>query len=569
MLNKVSDPVERFQLECCEIAFESLFSKCFIDSLAPNVSITHNKEVIAECTNYAKKAIRNAGGISILTNAIENVKDPFKKEFLTDFSNACVEFGNALSVGKFVDHAVKAATEAEDTDIDETDIDDTDDIADEEDSIDDTPDDVVSAPEMPKAFAGKELSEIQLDTRISDADIAKLKKAADKVELDNVSKIVSDKVANVIQAEKVTRYKLDEEKERLKQALIDDETNAIDDDKAAESAMESLIDVPLARYDVRTHQTLFSTLQRRAVEALMSYKLDSDKVHASDVLTEITVNCTTEAFKPESMSFYSAATKAIEMTVANECSDPESMKKIVSNATTFATIIYTLIELMHTMSLHTCTPGEVKNICTKDCNVTSVNDVACVINKNASAAIENNKKNIFKMASVEDVENAISDVKVLKGNLIDAKESSGIPIDQVVFDKLDDLIQCGEQKIVDIENNFKSATESAMIDRISRYKEEDIYRLNNIARAIKYKTFDNIKFRCKEAAGGNAMFAVEACMGKTPVYTSELNVVGMESATPERYIQYLVQKSSIKSVIPRGEQPDYCAIVGGHTYEIK
>lgn len=616
------------------MAFESLFTKCFVDALYPNVNIKGKNEVIAECVDYSKKTLRNAGGISILTNAIESTNDPYKKEFLNEFNNACVELGNSMVVDRVIEHAINsradeafgpfgkskkstsndvnfddvtakytkinknlsdkrqtlsAKSDSEDkkkfgrimkgynrsvaTEEYDEDVDDMNDIDVEDDDIDVSgteKDDIVSKePEMPKSLAGKDIGEVQLDSRISDKDIDNLKKAASKIDISNISKIVSDKVADVIQAEKVARFKLEEEKERLKQALINDEDNSIEDDNAAESAMESMLEIPLSKYDVRTHTSLFSTLQRRAVESIMSYKMDSKNVNTSDVLSEITINNTLDIFKPQQMTFYSAATKAIEMTVVNESADPETMQKIVSNATIFATIIYTFIELLNTMSLHTCTRNEIKDICTKNCNVSSVNDVACVVNKNATAAIENNKKNILKMSSIEDVNNAISDIKILKGNLVDAKEQAGVPIEQNVFDKLDELIECGERRISTIESNFKALTESAIDMGIAKNKDADVSKLNGITAAIKYKTFDNVKFVCKEAAGGKGVFAVEACLGKTPIYTSNLLVTGMESATPERYVQYLVQRSNLKSVTPRGDQPDYCAVVNGHVYEIK
>ena len=631
MIKNNSNLVENFQLDCCEIAFESLFTKCFVNALAPNVAITGKSDVIAECATYAKTALRNAGGISLLTNALENTTDPYKKEFLMDFNNACVELGNSMVMNRVINHALSSAEEGLDLfgkkkccgnkkDVNFDDVtakfqnmnkslsskrqsltndenekdkkrfdnimknrnmklvteeyDDTDDMYIEDDDIDtlngSEKDDIVSSePEMPKSLAGKDIGEIQLDSKISETDIENLKKAAAKIDIDNISRVVSDKVADVIQAEKVARFRLDEEKERLKQALINDESNAIEDDDAAESAMESMLEIPLSKYDVRTHTSLFSTLQRRAVESIMSYKMDTDNINASDILSEITINNTFDIFTPQSMSFYSAATKAIEMTIANESADPETMQKIISNATIFATIIYTFIEMLNTMSLHNCTRNEIKDICTKNCNVSSVNDVACVVNKNASAAIENNKKNILKMTSIEDVNNAISDIKILKGNLVKAKEQAGIPIEQRVFDKLDTLIEFGEQRISNIENNFKALTESAIDESISRNKDVDVSKLNGITAAIKYKTFDNVKFICKEAVGGRGMFAVEACLGKTPIYTTNLIVNGMESAEPERYIQYLVQRSNLKSVTPRGDQPDYCAVVNGHIYEIK
>ncbi len=563
LIKPITNSAERLRLECYEIAFESLFTKCFINSLTPNVNCT-STDVVSECANYAKSAIRNAGGIGVLTNAVEHESDPFKKEFLNNFVDSCVSIGNEMSNRILAKQIMKSAIESdENMDFDDPDEDDLD-----ADDTTDTEDDIDTAPEMPKSFSGKDISEMQLDTKISDKDIENLKKAADKLDLDSISKVVSDKVADVIQAEKVTRYKLDEEKQRLKQALIDDDSNDITDDNVAESAMESMLEVPLVKYDVTAHRTFFSNIQRKAVESLMSYKSNAD-VQAADVLMDITARNTTSIFTPKELSFKDAATKVIEMTVATECASPEQMTDIVSKATIFATIIYTLVEMMHTTSLYKCTPKEVKDVCTRECDVSRVNDVANIVNKNATAAVEMNKKTIGKMVSIEDVRDLDEYYTDLKTKLQNAKESAGIPIDDAVIAKLDELTTFAENRMIDIEKSYQPGAESYSYDSLSRTREDDVHRLNSIANAIKYKTFDNIKFRCKEATDTTAVFAVEACIGKTPIYSSQLNLAGLENVEPERYIQYLMEKSTIRSVVPRGEQPDYCAVINGHTITLR
>lgn len=562
-LNKiVTDAAERLRLECYEIAFESLFIKAYVDSLTPNVNCS-SKDVANECTNYARRAIRNAGGISVLTNAVQHETDPFKKEFLNDFVNECVNIGNTMSDKILAKQVMKSAIES-DANIDMDDPD----IGDDDEDSDDISDEPVE-PTLPSTFANKDITQMQLDTKISDSDIENLKKAASKLDLDSISKVVSDKVADVIQAEKVTRFKMDEEKERLKQALMNVDTNDITDENVAESAMESLLHVPLSKYEVTAHRTFYSTLQRKAMESILSLKKDAN-VDAADTLMDITTNYTTKAFTPVELSFKEAATRVIEMTVANECLDQTAMQDTVSKATILATVIYTLIELMHTTSLYKCTPKEVKDICTKECDISKVNDVANTVNKNVTAAVEMNKKAMSKMVDIEDVQDLGASYAELKTKLQNAKESCGIPISDAVFTELDNLITYGENRVIDIQNSYKKASESlTTYDSLSRIREDDIHRLNSIAGAIKYKTFDNIKFRCKEATESCAVFSVEACIGKTPIYASQLNLVGLENVEPEKYVQYILEKSRIKEITPRGEQPDYCAIVNGHTYSLR
>lgn len=560
--------VSRFQEECCESAFEALFNRCFINALKNNIPLS--PEIAKECVDYSKKVLRNAGGISLITNALECAKTPAKKDFLLRFNNACVEAGMEMSLSFILDDAVKSAIEdAEEDDMDnivdeedDGEYDDFDDIDDEDEEIDEEP----KQPEMPSVFKGKDVSQIQLDTKISDKELNQLKTAANKVDLDNISNIVSDKVANVLQAEKVQRFKINEEKERIKQAIIADPSNAIEDDNAAESAMDRLLAVPLGKLDISVYTTLFSTIQRRAIESILVYERGNTPV--SDILSELTVNNTFDIFHPEKKSFYDATLKAIEMTAVTECTDDCHMEKVINNATIFATIVYTMLELLHTMNLRSCTPTDVKCLLTKnaDC-VTPSNDVATTINKNATAAIECDKKKIYGLKDCESLENEISDIKVLKGRLVQAKESAGLKIDDSIMPKLDELISIAENRRDSIMAEFTSGCESAnnTIDRLTRIKQADVSSMNSIARALKHKNFDNVKFKCCECAESTAMFRVSAEIGKTPVYTTELVVSGMESTSPDKYINYLLKKSNMKDIVHGEEKPDYCVIFEGKT----
>ena len=73
----------------------------------------------------------------------------------------------------------------------------------------------------------------------------------------------------------------------------------------------------------------------------------------------------------------------------------------------------------------------------------------------------------------------------------------------------------------------------------------DVGKLNLIASSIKYKNFDNIRFKCTESVGNMASFDVYANKGKDTVYKTRLDVVGMESVDPAKYIKYLVSKSKL------------------------
>lgn len=569
--------INNFQANCIESAFEAIVSKCFIDALKKNIPFSPT--IAAECADFSKKVIRNAGGISLLTNAIESSKltDISKKGFLERFNNACVEAGLEMSSSMILRDACMSAIEdandesddfgespepeMEDENYDE----DMGDISEDEESIED------EAPEMPKEFKGKPIDEIQLDTKISPKELDALKRAAGKIDLEEISQVVSDKVANVIQAEKVQRFKLNEEKERIKQAIIDDPNNGIEDENAAESAMETMLNVPVSKLDTAVYTTLFSTLQRRAVESVMTYERGNTSV--SDILAEITVNNTFDIFKPEQMTFFDATSKAVEMTIATEACDDDHMENVIKNSTIFATIIYTLLETLHTMNLNTCCPTDVKKIITKNADdVTARTKVESKMN-DYKEALEAKKRCIISCAKKRDVvglENAVSDMTIIKGRLITAKESVGFNVKPEVMAELDSLIDLANNQISIIESSYNQGMESTMgYDKITAARESDISQMNSIARSLKYKTFDNIKFKCCESAGSSAVFSVSAEVGKTPVYTTELKVTGMESAiTPDRYISYLCKNSKISDLTKANENIDICVVSKGQIYSI-
>lgn len=564
--NIPANAADRFQLECCESAFEALFNKCYIKALAPNLPSITNQKILTECVNYSTQTLRNAGGIKLLTDAIENAKTPGNRAFLQNLCNACVEAGNEMAASMLT---ASIATEEGEPDAsmqeqpapeDDGGQEPPEEEMPEDDDMQEEPEEIV--PEMPKIFKGKEINDIQLDTKVTDKELNTLKSAAAKADIDNISAIVADKVANVLQAEKVNRYKINEEKERLKQAIIDDPSNAAEDENAAESVMQTLLEIPLDKIETPVYNSFFTTLQRKVMESVIVYGNTNTQV--ADILTEITANDTLPIFTPVKMSFQDACTRAIEMTVATESLDPVAMQNIAQKATTFATMIYTLIEMLNTTGLHQCTTNEVRCVMNKDtAPVSPTNDVCQTVNAGAEPAIERYKRRILGMNTCEQVNKAVENIKMLKGKLAAAKENTGLRISDNVFSKLDELIDFGTKRAQAIEQSASVGVESAMIDTVSRVREADIGRLDSVARILKYKNYDNVVFRCLESTGSEAAFAVDARLGNSKVYSTTLNVAGMEAAEPDAYMNYILKKSKLHDITPNQQTPDYCVVYNG------
>ena len=559
---QIANRVADFQAECTESVYEGLMNRCFINSLKKNIDLT--PEMAKECVDYSTNVLRNAGGIALLMNAIESA-DPRTKSFLSRISDQCVIVGAEMSRDMILSDALRSATEEADEDMEPMDDEMMDDIDEEQDPEDTTIDEELdnlgsygAPPEMPKEFKNKDISEIQLDTKITTKELDALKRAAAKTDLDDISEIISDKVENVLQAEKVQRFKLNEEKERLKTAIMDNPNNAVSDEGAAESVMERMLAIPTSNLEVSVYNSLFSTLQRRAIESVLAY--ENTNIRMSDILTEITVNGTMPIFKPLKKTFESVVERASFMTAAVECGDDCHMEEVMKKATAIATIVYTMLEMMHTTKLHSCGPMDVRNMVTRNVkDVAPTNDVANVVNSDYQRAIECNKRRIYKCVEASDVDAIKSQLINTKVNLLAAKES-GIAIKADVIDQLDNLIELADNRIAVL---TAPVEESVIFDRMTSARATDVGNLNLIASVIKHKNFDNVKFKCLESSGSNALFDVYVEKGKDRVYTSRLQVSGMESVAPEKYVKFLIAKSKLNDIV-HDDPIDYAVIYDGN-----
>jgi hypothetical protein len=492
-------------------------------------------------------------------NAIESA-DTKSKGFLSRIATECVAVGCEMSKDMILSDAIRCALEAGEDEIDAPMGDEMDDADPEDTTLEDelgNLDNYSASPEMPAEFKNKDISEIQLDTKITEKELNALKQAAAKTDIDAISNVISDKVSNVLQSEKVQRYKLNEEKERLKTAIMNDPSNDVNDENAAEAVMTRMLAVPMADLETSVYNSLFSTLQRRAIESIMAY--ENTNIPVSDILTELTVNNTFEIFKPIKKTFESVVERATFMTAAMECGDDDHMNDIMEKATTIATIVYTMLEMLHTTKMNSCGPMDVKHMVNKNVkNVAPTNDVASIINSDYKKAIEENKRRIYKCTEASDVEAIKAKLISTKFNLMSAKES-GIAVNDDVIAQISGVIDIATQRIADL---TAPAKESAVLDRMTSARSVDLGNLNLIASSIKYKNFDNIKFKCTECTDSSAMFDIYADKGKDHVYKTSILVKGMEGVEPDKYIKYLVTKSKLTNM-PKADEIDYAVIYDG------
>lgn len=370
--------------------FAAIVNEAFIDALPFNRHdlSEENERTLSE---YTMKVVESFGGFDSLAYAMNNEKDPAKKQYLTDIYNICMETAN---------QAVSRISSR-----------------------------------------GKIANEDMVAPTLDKKEYAEFVNKADKLDLDRVAEIVKDKVIKTLNEEKEARVRNDEVNQALKEAIDEadkkvdhsnddveddeedadvpeddtedsdakddkeekddssDETddsdkdesedeeededdpsesdedesdtedkkkkgksskNEKDDDAAAESFMTLISGSVLKRPD--THRSFFNTLLNKAMEQIVVTEnvamMDSDEISKDRIL-----DLTMESTLPNIFNYKPNSERALNFVMHYSKSQKlnRDERKIVTEAALVdATIAYTMMETLHTMNLIKPTVSDVR-----------------------------------------------------------------------------------------------------------------------------------------------------------------------------------------------------------------
>ena len=417
--------------------FAAIVNEAFMDALPFNRldMSEENERTLAE---YTLKVVESFGGFDTLTYAMNNEKDPAKKQFLSDMRDVCLETANRVisrvSSGK-------------------------------------------------KEIAREDMVAPTLDKK----EYAEYVEKADKLDLDRVAEIVKEKVLKTLDEEREARARNDEVNQALKEAIAsqdeefdhsDDEmedeedtdeedTSKEDEDEedseedsdsedeedeedekkdkgekkddssdedgddldATESFLTRISGSALRRPD--QHKSFFNSILNKAMEQIVATEnvamMDSDEI-AKDRILDLTLESTlpytfiTKTSPDRALNFVMSYTNSQKL-------NKDERKTVVESALVDATIAYTMIETLHTMNLVKPSVMDLKAV-TEAYNPIQrkYNDMKSIVASSVAQTIRNSRPR-FNMTKYEKIDALESGIENL------TKLNQSIPTDDPYFDK--------------------------------------------------------------------------------------------------------------------------------------
>lgn len=510
-----------------DLAFHTVVNKVFLGALPISESEMTRENTLAIST-YSLKALESAGGFGLLEKAIENTTDPYKLNFLTEIKEVCesaaMTVANRVAMEDAGDDSSSDDSSSDNNDSNDNN-DSSDDKSDSEDSgaeprfddekvkedsdektsIDDikAPDDTKPVPLKPEIIRhGIPYQKLKADAKMTDKEYANFVESMGKLDLPEISKKINERVEVALKAEKETYKMIDEADQRLKDAITDkaeDEGDSLTDSQA-EEVKESMLSVPL-KGKQRSHMSLFSKLQASAFEAVqLEGYTDYDNISA-DILLGVTENFTIPGiFGHTEPTVEQAINSALNYTLyqeANECVNPRDAM-VIGNAV--ATIVYTLLQTMHSMNLVRITPLMVKQCCVsrgpfEARRVNPMDD----FDVRVRAALEKNNKQVSGTRYTTDVESAIENLNRIRSKVYTARDH-GLPVKESTIRAIEASINMALKKKSSLDAAMESVVSPGMYGTSPRYFETDVCSMNRLMNTFRNTPVDAIEFACKEGA---------------------------------------------------------------------
>lgn len=523
------------------LTFHTVVNKVFLGALPIDKSEMTRENTLALST-YSLRALESAGGFNLLEKALENTADPYKHLFLKEIYDVCTESAKEVAY-----RVAKEDMDLSDIDVKSSPVDDDGDdnqesgpMPDSDDpemketsEKDDTSIDDIKAPDDTKPVhvkpqiirQGIPFKDLIADAKMTDAEYGRFVDKMGKLDLPEVSKMINKRVETAMKAEKETYQMIDESDQKLRDAISnksEDEGDSLTEDQADE-IKESMLYVPL-KHKAREHVSLISKLQQAAIESITMTENVNYDVPDPKMLLAITENFTfddifshTEPTLEQQLDSIIAYTKNKTATEGFGCPIHEGV--VLGSA--IATIIYTLLQTMHSMNLVCVTPAMVRGCCDKP----SPYQLGTPhhhgdINVGVKAALEKNNRKVSKCKYAADVESAIDELTRIRSKVYTARDN-GYPVSEELVRGIENSIETALKK----KSSLEAASESTLsYGGSNRGFEIDALAMNSIARTFRNTPVDHIEFRCTEGA-------------------SNVNVIGLKDGRDVKNTSYVIEST--------------------------
>ena len=516
--------------------FAAIVNEAFMDALPFNRldMSEENERTLAE---YTLKVVESFGGFDTLTYAMNNEKDPAKKQFLSDMRDVCLETAN---------RAISRVSSGK------------------------------------KEIAREDMVAPTLDKK----EYAEYVEKADKLDLDRVAEIVKEKVLKTLDEEREARARNDEVNQALKEAIAsqdeefdhsDDEMedeedtdeedtskededeedseedsdsedeedeedekkdkgekkdDSSDDDEddldATESFLTRISGGALRRPD--QHKSFFNSILNKAMEQIVATEnvalMDTDEISKDRIL-----DLTLESTLPDTFTTKTSPDRALDFVMSYTNSqklNKDERQTVVESALVDATIAYTMIETLHTMNLVKPSVMDLKAV-TEAYNPIQrkYNDMKTIVASSVAQTIRNARPR-FNMTKYEKIDALESGIENL------TKLNQSIPTDDPYFDKshqaLSSAIESMQSTLKELNAPVNVRKETILEQRVMEgYKAQ----MNKIASLVDFYHGRAHKVVLEHYTGSPVMDVKIYGAGYDPLITTHITMEGFNGGASE------------------------------------
>lgn len=507
--------------------FAAIVNEAFMDALPFNRldMSEENERTLAE---YTLKVVESFGGFDTLTYAMNNEKDPAKKQFLSDMRDVCLETAN---------RAISRVSSGK------------------------------------KEVAREDMVAPTLDKK----EYAEYVEKADKLDLDRVAEIVKEKVLKTLDEEREARARNDEVNQALKEAIAsqdeefdhsddemedeedtdeedtskedsdsEDEEDEEDEKKdkgekkdassdededdldATESFLTRISGGALRRPD--QHKSFFNSILNKAMEQIVATEnvamMDSDEI-AKDRILDLTL----ESTLPDTFITKTSPDRALDFVMSYTNSqklNKDERKTVVESALVDATIAYTMIETLHTMNLVKPSVMDLKAV-TEAYNPIQrkYNDMKSIVASSVAQTIRNSRPR-FNMTKYEKIDALESGIENL------TKLNQSIPTNDPYFDKshqaLSSAIESMQSTLNELNAPVNARKETILEQRVMEgYKAQ----MNKIASLVDFYHGRAHKVVLEHYTGSPVMDVKIYGVGYDPLITTHITMEGFNGGASE------------------------------------
>ena len=443
---------------------------------------------------------------------------------------------------------------------------------------------------------GVPLKKLVADAKMTDEEYNRFASRLDRLDIPAVTNIVNDRVVTAMKAEKETYQLNDEANQRLKDAItsskneeinagmdtsaednLDDTSFETPDDNESQDSLtttdaesneikESVLAIPMMKH-AQEHVSVFSKIQSSAIVGLLAQGVKDFSTINFDILRDITLESTLDIFPNKPEKTFAQKMERLNAATEGFCIDSINKEDLMTVGTAMCTIIFTLLQTLHTMNLVKVTPTMARTMCTNNHCGSSVMDPKTINNvtPEARAALEEQRRAIAKIDNVPDLENVITAATNISNNLAAAK-AKGAVIDESIESAVNNIIDEANKKISSLTNALESVTlgDEALNNR---YLSMDITSMDMAANAFRNTPVDQLNFKCTESADGTFINIVGIKDRKAVKETSAVLKYAGEMAT-ENYIGLVVSHSKMNDVGSMNEKASRIVVNNGKRTKI-